>query len=348
MATNREIKMEVLTLLQTLPVCKPNSAKTNWTVRCPYCGDSTKHRNEGHLSILINLDSDQPMLFRCFRCNETGLVSSDLLEDLGLCPNGEMRENLRKGFRRTLNTDYFNQKPMHYKVPEYPNQAIYLEKLKYISDRLDLPLDTQWAKGNKVLLGLYPFLEENKIYRIQGVSPTMMEILNQHFVGFLSSNNNRIILRNIHPDQIPQMRYYKMILNQNNISKNTFYAIPSGIDLMYTHPVHVHIAEGTFDILSIKYNMEHDPMQTHLYYASCGFNFNSIIRWLLAKGVNTDTCVHLYSDRDKSDYEHRKYINNPLNKIWIDHVYLHRNQDPAEKDYGVPRYKIQDSYIKLR
>ena len=52
-----EIKREVINLLQTLPVCKPSTNMKNWTVRCPYCGDS-KTANHGHFSILIDLDSD--------------------------------------------------------------------------------------------------------------------------------------------------------------------------------------------------------------------------------------------------------------------------------------------------
>lgn len=345
--TDMELKSQVLQMLQTLRVCKPNSARTQWSVRCPYCGDSTKHYNEGHFSILIDLNSDKPMLFRCFRCNESGILNADVLQDLGLSVTSDLKDQLRRGFRRILNTDHFNQLPMKYMVPEYPQDLKYLMKLNYIAQRLDLDIDTTWAKGNKIILGLYPFLEENHIRSIPGVSEKLMWFLNENHVGFLSSNNNRIVFRYIGSN--PKVdRYYKMILNPNNVSRNTFYAIPSGIDLMYTNPVHVHMAEGTFDILSVKYNMDHPEIGTHLYYASCGFNFNTILRWLLAKGVNTDLHIHIYSDKDKGDADHKKYLNTRQNKIWLDHVYIHRNLDEREKDYGVPRYRIQDSYYEWR
>ena len=58
--------------------------------------------------------------------------------------------------------------------------------------------------------------------------------------------------------------------------------------------------------------------------------------------------LHIYSDNDKSDYENMKVINNPLNNCWIDKAYIHRNTFEYEKDFGVPKERIKESYIQAK
>ena len=56
-----DIKRIILDHIKTLPVCIPNSAQTNWVIRCPYCGDS-RNRLQRHLSIKIDMKSDSIIL----------------------------------------------------------------------------------------------------------------------------------------------------------------------------------------------------------------------------------------------------------------------------------------------
>ena len=93
MQTGSEIKEQIINQLKTLPICKPTSNMRNWVVRCPYCGDSMKS-NHGHFSILIDLQSDAPMLYRCFRCNESGILIPQVLEDLNLGYDQSLNQNL--------------------------------------------------------------------------------------------------------------------------------------------------------------------------------------------------------------------------------------------------------------
>lgn len=347
MSTNTEIKQQVLEKLKLLPVCKPDSSAKQWTIRCPYCGDSIKHHNHGHFSILFDMDGDMPMLFRCFRCNESGIISSDVLEDIGIHVNPTLADDLKRSYRRVLNTDYFNNKPATYKVPEFTNRDLNIEKLYYINQRLETDLSMQDAIDYRIILSISEFMTENHLKQIPDISDYIIGNLEKYYVGFLSSNRNRIVFRRIKDDpNLP--RYYKMIINPFNLSKNTFYALPGAFDLLYTEPINIHIAEGTFDIISIKHNLPHDEPGRHLYYAACGFNYNSILRWLLGKGVNTDIHLNIYSDKDKKDAEHQRYLTTMKTKIWIDSVKIHRNQYPGEKDFGVPCGKIEDGYIKLR
>ena len=56
--------------------------------------------------------------------------------------------------------------------------------------------------------------------------------------------------------------------------------------------------------------------------------------------------LHLYPDADVSDYEMVK-IKNELSMFNIK-IFVHRNQSPGEKDYGVSPDKIIDRVIELR
>ena len=143
-------------------------------------------------------------------------------------------------------------------------------------------------------------------------------------------------------------RYYKVLLNDKNLNSDTFYSLPNKIPLMYTDDVHIHMAEGNFDILSIKENL---PIHNNhdLYFASCGFGGTVIIKYLLHHGINTGIHFHIYSDNDKTDYDHKRYLFNKQHYTeWIDRIYLHRNQFLGEKDYGVPSSNIIDRYKMLK
>ena len=117
---------------------------------------------------------------------------------------------------------------------------------------------------------------------------------------------------------------------------------------MYTHEIDVHVAEGVFDILSIKDNLIRDTEKNY-FYATCGFGSVNIIKYLIHHGLNTGVRFHIYSDNDKSDWDHRKYLfNKNYLTEWIDRIYLHRNRFANEKDYGVPISRIHDTQRTIK
>jgi len=74
----KQLKFEILNLLKQLPVLKRVSDK-QVVVRCPYCGDSEKHPNKGHMYVEI----EYPYRCHCFR-NECSTSLDNLLIDLNL------------------------------------------------------------------------------------------------------------------------------------------------------------------------------------------------------------------------------------------------------------------------
>ena len=342
-----DIKKIVLDRIKTLPVCIPNSGQTNWVTRCPYWGDS-RNILHGHFSIKIDMNSDSIMLARCFRCNESGIITSQTMEDLGVPLSIEDAKALDVLNRPNSKSTYARQKPLKYKVPVLINPVDNKIKLDYLNERLGIEFTPEMIQESKIILSIMDFFSENKIRIPDHINPRMIKLIEENYVGFLSANNNKITFRRVvNNDQLS--RYIKISIDPYNTSPNNFYSIKNpGIDLLYTTPVHVHIAEGTFDIISIKYNLPHDDSQKHLFFASCGYNFGTIIKWLIYMGINTDLYVHLYSDNDKSDEEDIKVLNSGINKYWIDHAYIHRNMFQGEKDFGVPAVRIKESHIQVK
>lgn len=346
MENSIEIKQLVLHRLQTLPVCIPNSTRTQWVVRCPYCGDSI-NPSHGHFSIKIDMNSEIPMLYRCLKCDESGMLTGQVLEDIGCSFSSEINERLNNYNRQVKKVNPFlNLKKRNWKVP-LCTDIMYNEKKYYINNRLGIDYSFDDYRKLKVIFNIFDFMDINNIKAIPNISWKMLNFLNNNYVGFLSNNNTRITYRCIRKDN-NMNRYHKIILDPYNTSPNNFYSIPIKMDLMYTDEVNIHIAEGTFDIISVFENVNKHNINNNLYYASCGFNINTILKYLYHIGINTDINCHIYSDNDKTNEDHMKYLFNKTNYIWLDHIYIHRNKFIGEKDYGVPLSNIEDSITKLK
>lgn len=312
----------------------------------PFCGDSL-NKSHGHLSIKIDVNSDAPMLYRCLKCNVSGLVNDTFLEELGVFLDSENRKQLKSFTKRSMKiARLVNLDVENYIVPLYQDSSLCERKINYIQNRIGINLNLANARDYKILLNFFDFLKANELLKpdenhLVGLNYNTICNLNDNYVGFLSTNNNCIVFRDITGKQ--KYRYFKVILNGRNVNMDSFYSVPLKLPLMYTHDIHIHVAEGVFDILSIKENLIKDT-ETNYFYATCGFGSINIIKYLIHHGMNTNVHFHIYSDNDKTDWNHTKYLftKNYLTE-WIDHIYIHRNKFKNEKDYGVPLHKIEDS-----
>ena len=341
-----EIKFKLIELLKTLPMCKSDSTGREWTVRCPYCGDS-KNPTHGHFSILIDTNSDRPLLYRCFKCNESGILNNQVLEDLGIYTTQSFIKdfktyNLLSGKKISYNID----KPKTYSIPDINKIDFNIqEKLSYLNNRLGINLSVNEYKDYNIIFNFTDFMEYNNISKSIIKDRSRLE-LDTNYVGFLSSNKNKIVFRSVN-DNGWFGRYYKVTIDVYNRSPNTFYGINNSIDLLYTDNIDIHIAEGTFDILSIYMNLREKNKNNSLYYASCGYSFSSIIKYLISIGICTNLNLHIYSDNDKTDEDHIKLLDNNFYRIWIDKIYIHRNTYNEEKDFGVSKEKIKEIIYPL-
>lgn len=341
---DRMIKEIIASKLEELPVCAVSDDKTEYTVRCPYCGDSQRRLDHGHMGIHIDLNQDDAMVYNCFRCGASGVLTDDVLDDLDVHLSEDDVQQFRRYAKKIAKiTNRTIVKTERFRVPICTQTRDTEIKRAYLCNRLERDFNYEDMAKAKIIPSLAQFMIANEIVSIPNIQDWQLGILDKYYLGFLSSNNNQITLRNL-GDKGP--RYFKVILNPLNTDNNSFYSIPSQLDLMYLNELHVHIAEGTFDILSIKYNL--NPQYEHqAFYASCGYSYMAILRNLIRHGIVTHLNVHIYADRDKSDQDHWKLLHsNPLHSF-IEHAYLHRNAVPGEKDYGVPMKQIKDTARKL-
>lgn len=344
----REVKQLIIQKLQQLDVYYPADDGLEHNIRCPFCGDSIKSPTHAHLWIHIDPDTQEGMPWYCFRCGAKGTVNDDFLDEIGVMLSSDELDELKS----------FNKKAMKlaarrglteaekFTVPLSESRSTTLAKLNYLNERLGVGFDLEAARKNKIVLSLLDFMAANELRVIPALEDWKYRQLEQHFIGFLSSNNNVITFRNIDPHTESKMRYYKVVINPLSTNEASFYSIPARLSILDPAPIDVHITEGTFDILAVKYHLH--PTDDHaLFYAACGFRYTGIVRHLVSCGICSNLTLHIYADKDKSDSEHRELIRTSPIMAFADHIYLHRNRTRGEKDYGVPGYLITDKVRKI-
>lgn len=354
MTSSIEIKEQIINQLKTLPICKPSSNMRNWVVRCPYCGDSMK-ANHGHFSILVDLNSDAPLLYRCFRCNEAGILTPQVLEDLSLGYDQSLNQQLNIMNKLSSNSSFFKDKVKNFIVPVPRDTPKNYLKLAYINNRLGTSINLSECAEYKIVLSFNEFLQTNNIPvdvpdATGGIlKSSIVRTLEDKYLGFVSANNNKIVFRDISPDGSGFLgRYYKVTLDVLNRSPNTFYSLKSQFNPLYTEPINIRIAEGTFDILSVYLNLKPETSQNTLFFASCGYSFSTILKYLIYTGVNTGINLHIYSDNDKTDEDHLRLLRKPFYQTWLDNVIIHRNVYQDRKDFGVSLNEISEYSYPLK
>lgn len=351
--TIQELKERIIIHLKSLQLCIPYKQDTQYKVRCYSCGDS-KDPTHAHLSIYIDVNNNEQMKYRCFRCPFSGYVNEEFLGGLGIYLSNEEKEALNKLNRTRGNTNYHSDKGIRQLlIPMMNEKELQIsgnEKIEYLADRLGVSTDKirENQERFRLILNPFSFVSVNEIKIIPGVSYKYMMLLHHNYIGFLSANSNVITFRNIHNDTNLK-RYINITVNPKILNSNTFFKLPFRFNLLYTDTVHVRVAEGIFDILSIYMNIMKENNEGNIYFACAGFRFISIIRYLITNGINTGVIFHIYSDNDKSDEDHKEYlIKNKKYLYWIDKIIIHRNMYKDQKDFGVSKNLINEIEYELK
>ena len=308
--------------------------------RCKYCSDS-RNPNNGHFYIKIP-QNDELILFNCFKCGSKGILTPKTALEWGisetqfitfLAEYNKRVGNLSKN-RMMVHTDKFR---LRYDF--VTNDDITKIKLDYINRRLGTNLTVDDCVRMKIILNLKDLLRSNGIQQLTR-NPNIVDQLDENFVGFLSFDNAFVNLRNIGLKQVYE-GIDKRWVNYNIFNKfdNTqkFYTIPVNIDLL--KPVELHIAEGAFDIISIKENLR--KINQNAIFTSVGGNtYKGSIRHFLCQLGIPNLNIHIYPDNDIS----RDTILDVANSFRSFHlpIQIHRNIFQGEKDFGVPITNINE------
>ena len=343
-------KHYVINEISKLPFYKVSSNGISHTIKCPYCNDDSP--SHGHFCLKIDVDSDEPILYNCLKCPAGGVLTTDVLNQLGILVDSSMSANINKANRRYAKKNKLTDMTIEdFVIPPVIDDIDTVAKLNYINSRLGTKLDESSLVKYRIVTKLSEFLTFNKIDfdSVNGLNPNRLKFIDNNYVGFLSMNRNHIIFRKI-TDNPYGRRYDKVVINSRNIDPNSFYSIPSGFDIMYTGPMDIHIAEGPFDILSIYENLHNGASkQNELFYSVCGFGYSGVIKNLIRIGINTELNLHIYADNDKTDREILGMIKKNRSIVpSIKSICIHRNKSMNQKDYGVSKDFITDNSKKYQ
>ena len=335
-------------LLANLRDAKYASGKREIVSRCNDCADIGDH---GHLYISIPQTENEPSLYFCFKCQSSGIVTPYKLMSWNIFNtewNMELMNHNKGVSSNPLNSKYFITGKFNINNTFVRDGELTNIKLAYINNRLGLNLTVKDAIDNKIVLNINDLLKSNYINTVTR-SVNFINELNASFLGFLSFDNGFINLRNINENSWIKDRYvnYNIMGKYDNSQK--FYICPSVVNICDPTPIKVHVAEGPFDILSVKYNLRKDNYQC-IYGAATGNTYKNLIRSLIVDEKLMNLEINLYRDNDPNPKTFATTTNiiNDLIQFLIPYgypMYVHSNT--LYKDMGVSKDKINEKIDRV-
>lgn len=314
--------------------------------RCPYCPDS-KDYNKGHFYISIPKDDELPV-YDCKKCPAHGVVTPTKLLEWGVTDVNFLTELTSYNKRVSgLSKNRMFRDNITFRVNHsyITDDKLSRYKLGYINKRLGVNLTLDDCKRLKIVLNLFDLFKVNKLQYTRNES--IMEQLDYNFMGFLSIDNAFVNLRNLEITKDIYEGINRRYINYNLFGKydnsQRFYTLPGEINL-YDN-VTLHIAEGSFDILSIYLNLPHNHTGNDIFTSIGGNGYKGVIKYFITQMKLPKITVHIYADNDVERYKivdvYRSLY--PFCKT----VYLHRNTFPGEKDFGVSKDNIKEVIEKI-
>lgn len=343
--SNKDIKLLVIEKLFERGEYIKQVNDDEYRTRCPFCGDSMKNLNTGHLYIKINPDDNFPMVYNCFKCNEHGIVNQEFLslmdiDDMNLKSAVLALNNNADKFSSQKFLDNNKTIMFDYKRPP----IVRGDKTKYIEDRLGISLSDNDLNDMKVITSLREFLILNHIKTVTLPEPLLWK-LEKKYVGFLTYGASHILFRDI--TNTEDYRWIKYQITHESRQCRAFYSIASTIDIFTKDDITINLTEGIMDILSVYTNLEYNKENT-LNIAVCGKHYISILEKLINMGfIGSNIHINIFAD---NDMQFNKSKNNKptdlayFQKIFykMKHVFgdisIYYNQ--IDKDVGVPKDKI--------
>ena len=337
-------------VLLRIPTAKQASGGSVINCRCMYCGDSKKHHSSRHFYISIPPDDITPSLYYCHLCHASGIVTYQKLIEWDVFEESvaiDLINHNKKCTTNGANRKYFER---IYYILQYvttTDNEISRYKLKYINDRLGCNFDYDELRRLKVVLNLNDLLNDNYIHTYSR-SPQIVDQLDKNFIGFVSIDNAFLNMRRLCDSGLVynsiDKRYINYKIKDKFDTSERFYTIPTTVDLNQPERIKIHVAEGPFDILSIYKNVRHE--EPGIYTSIGGSNYKGIAMYFLEMYKLPYSEFHYYPDNDQyGNMKNMVKIANYLKPLNIP-MYVHRNNSPGQKDFGVAPEFI-DEYIDL-
>ena len=350
---NKETKENFIEALFSRPVYVRRVSDSEIQTRCPFCGDSRKKTNDGHLYFNVNLDNNLPIVYHCFLCEESGIVKPSTLTML------DIDDQRLKASIDTLNktADKIDKKGIindnkflffNYKVPE-PTIGY---KTEYIENRLGIKLPKEDMKQLKIITSLREFLILNEITEMP-CNSNIANNIEKNYVGFLSYGSSHILFRDVTESQ--PLAWVKYPITRQSMQNRLFYSIESVINIFTDEEIVINLSEGIMDTLSAYYNLGYRENENCLNIAVSGRYYDRIILFLVSMGfVGSNVRINIFADNDESFNRKRQSYTTSLDfyksvlsnyRNLFGSCYVYYNL--SSKDIGVPRDKIHLASYKL-
>ena len=350
--TNKQIKQDIIQALFNRPVYTKQVNNEEFRTRCPYCGDSQKNLNTGHMYIKINVEDNFPIVWNCFKCNEHGILTAETLALLEI-DNVDLRSEVTSlnrtsdkvsafRFLNNVKTIFFD-----YEIPKITRG----KKTEYSEKRLGHSINDEDLRKMKIITSFREFLIHNKVKEL--LCDTAMAFrIEDHYVGFLSYGNSHILFRDITGKE--NYRWIKYPITQESKEGRLFYSIESSVDLFTDEKIIINLAEGPMDILSAYSNLGYDK-ENIMNIAVCGKQYVSMINYLTSIGfVGDNICLNIFADNDKEFNKNKNNVPMTINLFKnmlkkYKHLYGEVNiyYNEKSKDIGVPISEIIINKTKI-
>lgn len=348
---NKEIKLAFIDSLYSRGEYIRQVNDVQYQTRCPFCGDSKTKLNTGHLYIKVNPEDNYPMVYHCFKCEESGIVNDSFLmamniNDINLKSN---IVSLNKTSDKIKGQKFFNEDKIinfGYKLPDIKDY----NKIRYIEDRLENTLSNEDISKFKIITSLRDFLVFNNIKEIT-MENYICHNIEKNYIGFLTFGGAYILFRDISNKQ-----YYKWIkypVTEESRGCKLFYSIENSIDVFSRENININLSEGVMDILSLYKNLEYNS-SNDLNIAVGGKQYLPILNTLSGMGfVGSNINLNIFSD---NDVVFNKKAKNPTDveyfkKLLNRQKYLYGNTNIfynlIDKDIGVGLNKIALKKYKI-
>ena len=265
-------------------------------VECPWCG----HQD---LSIQVDPDDKAPLTYKCFSasCDKHGVLTTDVLREWGCIDEPTLTELAM--YNKTVNPyvekTFVVREKRDYRIVNLPRGNA-MVKLRYIQERLGVPLSLDQLKDFKIQLSILDMLRVNDIRDI-ATSQSHLRAIDVNCIGFVSLYDDYLICRNI-AAQKGEMRYYNYRLSgtwKSNKDDLKIYGLPTDIDLLDPRAANINVAEGVFSLLGayLHTNIGKDR-RNNLFLANCGTMGQSTIMRVCKQYGLTKVRLNFFSDSE--------------------------------------------------
>lgn len=286
------VKQKILDKIQETVEVFNKVSDIQYAIRCPICGDSNKDSKATHLYLKCSHNPDEPILYKCFKCNSSGRVSKWFLDKIGV-PSNEI------GYEEGIFNKISSGKKVCIDVlTGQPDMES--DQVGYIEYRLGNGLQLQDFDRFKIVWNMNSIIPYITNIRVKNTLPS-----NRDSVSFLSDDKSTLLTR-FFSDEDPRWRKTKLFQSDNK----SFYTIKTTLDLFTKDRITINIAEGIFDVLSVYKNFTDNP--NSIYIATLGLDYESGIHYAIKNGfVGSNIVVRVYVDSDIDDkalrYKLKKY-----------------------------------------